>query len=77
MHIPDLIKVPNRPEFRRDPKSGAILNINSFEIESARKQKQERKKQERENSELKRKVENLSNDVSELKQMLQNILKKL
>ena len=49
---------------------GVVLNINENEIEAARKRKLARKEKEKELDELK-------NDVSELKDMMKQIIEKL
>jgi hypothetical protein len=49
---------------------GVILNTNKSEIEAARERKRLRKEKEKE-------VEELKNDVSELKDMMKQILEKL
>ena len=63
------IMVEGSDSFARDVETGAIININSSEIETARKAKQNRiqKKQE---------FENLKNEVSEIKELLVQLLEK-
>jgi hypothetical protein len=63
------IMVEGSDSFARDMETGAIININSSEIETARKAKQNRiqKKQE---------FENLKNEVSEIKELLVQLLEK-
>lgn len=51
----------------RDTSTGSILNINKEEISAARKRKLERKQKEQE-------FENLKNDVTEMKSMLQKLI---
>ena len=53
----------------RDPKSGAILNINRSEFEKAKQARIKRFTKEREFDELK-------NEVSEIKLMLKQLLEK-
>jgi|TARA_S200002703_G_scaffold32573_1_gene28391 uncharacterized protein (DUF362 family) len=63
------VMVEGSDSFARDVETGAIININSSEIETARKAKQNRiqKKQE---------FENLKNEVSEIKELLVQLLEK-
>lgn len=63
----DLIPVDGRPDLARDPASGAILNINTQEIEEARLRKQQRLSD-------KKRLDNLEKDVSQIKGMLEQIL---
>jgi len=73
----DYIKVDDRPDLRRDPRSGAILNINKSEIQNARAAKAARlAKQERE-AQLQTDVDNLKNDVHDIKSMLAQLIEKL
>lgn len=65
-----IVKVDNAPGFGRDPETGAILNINTSEIENARKAKQNRLKQKQE-------IEQLKKDVDDIKSMLTQIIEKL
>lgn len=61
------VNVKGHPGFVRDKSSGAILNINSNEISLARKRKNAwRKEQER--------VDNLEQDMKEIKTLLHKIL---
>ena len=63
------IKVEGHYGYVRD-KIGAILNVNKEEIKAAQKRKAERKKQENEINELK-------NEVGDIKKMLTQIVEKL
>ncbi len=51
----------------RDASTGAILNINKDEISAARRRKLERKQKEKD-------FEDLKNDVTEMKSMLQKLI---
>lgn len=64
------IKIQGHPNLVKDLNSGAILNINSDAINSARMKKKLDAEKEKELAELK-------NDVSEIKQMLAQITKKM
>jgi hypothetical protein len=64
------IKIQGHPNLVKDLNSGAILNINSDAINRARIKKKLDAEKEKELDELK-------NDVSEIKQMLAQITKKM
>ena len=55
--------------FVRDPNTGAVLNINSNELEQARQRKELRKQQDQE-------FEDLKNEVSEIKELLLKLVEK-
>ena len=62
-------KVDGNSDLVRDPKSGAILNINRSEFEKAKKVRAQKFKKEQEFVELK-------DEVSEIKLMLKQLLEK-
>ena len=62
-----LIKVDGFPGLVRDPVSGAILNINKNQIDSARKGKAVVRKNQS-------KIEQLENDISDIKNILLKML---
>jgi len=63
------MKVKDQPGLVRDLNSGAILNINTEEIERARERKKLRKEKEQE-------FEDLKNEVSEIKELLLKLVEK-
>jgi hypothetical protein len=63
------IKVDGQPSLVRDRNSGAIININSTEFEKARLAKQAKKRQEQ-------KLQDLENDVIEIKALLRQLIEK-
>jgi len=63
------INVEGHPGLVRDKNSGAILNINSNEIEAARERKRLRKQKDVE-------LEDLKNEVSEIKELLLKLVEK-
>lgn len=70
----NLIKVEGQPGLARDKRTGAILNINSTEvnrIKELRKNQRDLKKVEREE------INQLKSDVAEIKMMLSKIVEKL
>ena len=66
----DYIEVEGHPGLVRDKKTGVILNTNEQQVEAARARKKAWKEKEKELNELK-------NDVSELKDMMKQILEKM
>ena len=62
--------VEGHSDLVRDTSTGAILNINKNEISAARRRKLERKQKEKD-------FENLKNEVSDIKNMLNKIVEKL
>jgi hypothetical protein len=70
----DLVKVEGQPGLARDKRTGAILNINSTEInriKELRQNQRDLKKVEREE------INQLKSDVAEIKMMLSKIVEKL
>ena len=61
----------------RDPKSKAIININSIDIEKAKLIKMQRRKVIRDNENLQTEVKTLQNEVTDIKIILNKILEKL
>lgn len=64
------IKVEGQNGLVRDTKSGAILNINSTEVEQARERKRLRKQKDKE-------FEDLKNEVGEIKDLLHKLIERL
>ena len=65
----DYIKIKGHSDFVRDASSGAIININSGDIEKARLAKQAKKRQEQE-------LQDLKNEMSEIKTLLRQLIEK-
>lgn len=65
-----IVKADNAPGYARDPKTGAVLNINTSAIQAARKAKANKQKQKQE-------FEQLKKDVDDIKSMLTQIIEKL
>ena len=65
-----MIKVDGHPDLVKDPRSGAVINTHVEAMKAARLRKERMKDKEQ-------KLQQLENDVSEMKQMLELILKKL
>lgn len=65
----NFIKVEGHTDLVRDKETGAILNINSSEAEKARERKRIRKTKDKE-------FEDLKNEVSEIKELLLQLVEK-
>ena len=71
------VQVEGHSGLVRDKKSGAILNINSTDIEKARKAKALKRKRILKNEILETQVHDLQNEMVEVKGLLNKILEKL
>jgi hypothetical protein len=56
---------------------GAIVNINSKKIQESRQRRNIKRQRLQEQEELKAKVENLEYDISDIKDMLSQLIEKL
>jgi len=65
-----LIKVKGHSGYLKDKNSGMVHNNNISEIEAARLRKSQKKQQEED-------INNLKNEVSDIKKMLTKIIEKL
>lgn len=72
-----LIKVDGHGGIGRDSKTGAIININKKEVETARERKKKRQEAKQEQEHLVTQVNNLEHEVADIKDMLTKILEKL
>ena len=73
----DLITVYGHSGLARDKKTGAIININSTDIEKAKLVKNIKRKAAIDNENLQSEVKTLQNEVSDIKIILNKILEKL
>ena len=64
------LKVKGHENLVRDKDTNVVINVNRSEIEQAKKRKAERIKKEQE-------LNNLKNEVSEIKSMLTKVIEKL
>lgn len=64
------IKVEGHTGLVKDTKTGAILNINSTEVEQARERKRLRRQKDKE-------FEDLKNEVGEIKDLLHKLIERL
>jgi uncharacterized protein YceH (UPF0502 family) len=69
-----LIPVKDHGDLVRDVHSGAIININTSEVEKARERKAKRAQDRSSKQQLENRVDELSNDIEQIKQMLQTLL---
>ena len=65
-----LVRIEGSKDLVKDEETGAVLNSNETEIEAAKIRKEQRVEKENE-------FETLKNDVSELKDMMKQILEKM
>jgi|TARA_B100000900_G_C20022318_1_gene490406 hypothetical protein len=72
-----MIAVEGKPGLARDPNSGAILNINSSEIQAAKARKIAMAQEEERKKQLIDDVEMLKEDMSDIKELLLTIKEKL
>ena len=72
-----MIPVEGRPGLARDPRSGAVLNINSTEIRAAKARKIAMAQEEERKKQLFADVEELKEDMSDIKELLLTIKEKL
>ena len=72
-----MIPVDGHSGLARDPKSKAIININSTYIEKARMMKKKRREAAQNDEQLRTEVSTLQNEVSDIKIILNKILEKL
>ena len=63
------LKIEGHEGYVKNPNNGVVLNVNSEEIKASRKKKALRKQQEED-------INNLKNDVSDIKQLLGEILER-
>ena len=64
------VKVDGHEGYVKNTETGVVLNVNKAEIEAARKRKALKKQQEED-------INNLKNEVSDIKNMLGKIIEKL
>jgi len=70
----DFIMVKDKTGLARDRRTGAIVNINKKEIAEARARKEARRQQQQELEVLKDDVVSLKKDMSEIKELLLQIV---
>jgi predicted nucleic acid-binding Zn-ribbon protein len=73
----DLRQIEGQTDFVRDGEHGAILNINSSEIQAARERKRLRKEKQAKKETLENEVDNLKKEMSDIKSLLSQLVEKL
>lgn len=68
------MKVEGNPGLVRDKNTNAILNINNNEIRQARKRKRVWQEEKEKTERLSQEVSELKNDVNEIKSLLKQVL---
>ena len=72
-----MIRVEGKPGLARDPRAGAILNINTTQIRAAKARKIAMAQEEERKKQLFADVEELKEDMSDIKELLLTIKEKL
>lgn len=68
------IPVKGNPNFARDNNTGAIVNINTSEIEEAKNRKYRMQKEKERMLSIENKVDELDRDISEIKNLLYKLV---
>ena len=69
--------IEGQNDFARDPKTGAVVNINRSEIQAARERKRLWKEDQAKRASLENDVNSLKKEMSEIKGLLSQIVEKL
>ena len=72
----DVLKVEGVPNLYKNIGTGAFINRNEIEIESARTRKESRNKKKREEQALRDRVEDMSLQLNRIESMFQQLLEK-
>lgn len=72
----DQLKVEGHADLVRDVKTGAVVNINRPEAALARQRKHNWRVQQQEQEQLKSDVDQLKNDMSDIKDLLTKLVEK-
>ena len=70
------IPVSGNSNLVKDPRSNAVININNDEIRAAKERKIKMQEKAKDEELLKQDVQNLKEDMSEIKSLLQQLLEK-
>jgi len=70
------LKVEGHTDLIRDKKTGAVININRSESDLARNRKYTWRLQQQEQQQLKSDVDQLKNDMSDIKDLLTKLVEK-
>ena len=72
----DQVKVEGRIDLVRDKNTGAVISINSTEANNARERKHRQQLEQQEHNKLKSDVDQLKNDMSDIKDLLTKLVEK-
>lgn len=70
----NLIRVEDHENLRRDPRTNAIVDVNSEAYENYVQSKNRRQQQQQRLDHLENKINNFETDLSEIKHLLQQLL---
>ena len=70
------MKVEGRADLIRDMNTGAVISINSTEANNARERKHKQSLEQQEHNKLKSDVDQLKNDMSDIKDLLTKLVEK-
>jgi hypothetical protein len=76
MHNDDLIRVQDHDNLRRDPVSGAIIDIDTRGYNNYLSQREARLKQHQRYQQLEDRINNIDSDLSDIKTLLTRLLEK-
>lgn len=76
MHNEALIPVTDHPHLRRDPVTGAILDVDADAYNRYQTQRQERAAAKARLSQLEERINNFESDLSDIKSLLTRLLEK-
>lgn len=76
MHNESLIPVNDHPHLRRDPITGAILDVDADAFNRYQTQRQERAAAKARLSQLEERINNFESDLSDIKSLLTRLLEK-
>jgi chemotaxis protein histidine kinase CheA len=76
MHNDELIRVAEYPNLRRDPHTGAVIDVDTDAYNKYLSHRQERAQQKARLSQLEERINNFESDISDIKTLLTRLLEK-
>ena len=76
MHNDDLIRVLDHDNLRRDPVSGAIIDVDTRAYNTYLSQREARLSQQAKYQQLENRINNIDSDLSDIKTLLTRLLEK-
>jgi hypothetical protein len=76
MHNEELIRVLDHDNLRRDPNSGAIIDVDTRSYNNYLSQREARIKQQERYQQLEDRINNIDSDLSDIKTLLTRLLEK-